>query len=93
MEQTVIRVTIEMVPGGIGEPREMATIEIHNDLEDSLATNGRRGSYKARFSRISQKGKYVGWYDRWGSASGINRNQSGAVYRILHQVLGDFLEK
>lgn len=92
----MIRVTIEMVPGGIeNQKRHMATIEIANDIRETVDTRGRRGSYTARFSRISQFGRSadeVGWYDRMVRISGVNRKQSGAVYRIVHGVLGEFLQ-
>jgi len=88
----VIRVTIEMVPRGIGKPRHMATIEIANDAITSIETQGVRGAYWAKFSRISQRGERLGWYDRIGRVDNINRRQSGAVYRILHGVLESFLE-
>jgi hypothetical protein len=90
----MIRVTIEMVPMGLGTPRHMATIEIANDVATTVATQGRRGDYIAKFSRISQRGrsaKEVGWYDRMGAVRGVSRTSSGAVYRIVHGVLEDFL--
>jgi hypothetical protein len=95
----MIRVTIEMVPFGIGHPRHMATIEIANDRIETIESQGRKGGYVGRFSRISQKGKQPdekggpGWYDRRGRVTGIHRNQSGAVYRIVHGVLQDWLER
>jgi hypothetical protein len=88
----VIRVTIEMVPMGVGKPRHIATIEIANDVDETISTGGRRGTYVARFTRISQRGERLGFYDRGGRVAGANRNQSGAVYRILHDVLDDFLK-
>lgn len=89
----MIRVTIEMVPLGTGPARRMATIEIANDVAETLSTGGRRGSYYARFSRISQRGERLDNYDRIGRVSGISRTTSGAVYRILHGVLADFLRQ
>jgi hypothetical protein len=89
----MIRVTIEMVPLGIdGLKRHMATIEIANDVGETVETKGRRGSYVARFQRISQHGEQLGWYDKHARVTGIRRNQSGAVYRIVHAVLGEFLK-
>lgn len=89
----MIRVTIEMVPLGTGPARHMATIQIANNVEETIRTGGRRGSYLARFSRISQRGEHLDNYDRVGCVGGINRTTSGAVYRILHGVLADFLSK
>ena len=89
----MIRVTIDMIPLGIGEPRHMATIEIVNDVAETVTTGGAKGSYTATFSRISQRGERLGNYDKIARISGINRHRSGAVYRILHQVLGAFLEE
>lgn len=88
----MIRVTIEMVPLGYeNAKRHMATIEIANDVTTTVASGGKKGTYNARFSRISQRGEHLGFYDRTGQVGGINRNQSGAVYRIVHGVLGSFL--
>lgn len=89
----MIRVTIEMVPLATGPARHMATIEIANDIAESIETAGRRGSYFARFSRISQRGEHLDNYDRIGRVTGISRTTSGAVYRILHGVLADFLRQ
>jgi hypothetical protein len=88
----MIRVTIEMVPSGIeARKRHMATIEIHNTVTTSVGTKGRRGDYQAKFSRISQRGEHLGWHDRQVTILNVGRNQSGAVYRILHEALGAFL--
>lgn len=45
----MIRVTVELVPGGIGEPEVLGTAIIANDLVDTLVTEGRRGSYHFEF--------------------------------------------
>jgi hypothetical protein len=90
----MIRVTIEMVPLGFEDSkRHMATIEIANDVATTLNTAGKKGSYNARFSRISQRGEHLGFYDRTGHVDGISRNRSGAVYRIVHGVLASFLDE
>lgn len=89
----MIRVTIDMVPGGIeSRARHMATIEIVNNIVQSVVTQGRTGEYTVKFSRISQHGEHLGWYDRIVNVKGINRRESGAVYRILHKALGEFLK-
>lgn len=88
----MIRVTIEMVPRGLEHfSRHMATIEIHNDVAATVASRGRKGDYIARFSRISQHGEHLGWYDRQVKVHGISRTTSGAVYRILSAALREFL--
>jgi hypothetical protein len=46
----MIRVTIEMIPGGTGEPRHMGTIEIAND---GTGTN-ESGNYKVRLAKFGQ---------------------------------------
>jgi hypothetical protein len=89
----MIRVTIELLPFGIDAlKKHMATIEIANDIEQTAATSGKKGTYVARFSRISQHDEHLGFYDRTGTVKNIARNRSGAVYRILHGVLADFLD-
>lgn len=44
----MIRVTVELVPYGIGEPRVIGQAIIANDLDDTLATDGKKGSYTFR---------------------------------------------
>lgn len=41
----MIRVTLELVPGGIGKPEHLGTIEISNQILRSMA-NSRRGDYE-----------------------------------------------
>jgi hypothetical protein len=41
----MIRVTLELVPGGVGEPEHLGTIEISNQIRRSM-TNSRRADYK-----------------------------------------------
>lgn len=90
----MIRVTIEMVPGGIERrKRHMATIEIQNDIDRTVETIGRRGDYVAKFSHISQTGQQLGWYDRAVHVRNVARYQSGAVYRILQGALNGFFEE
>lgn len=48
----MIRVTIELVPGGIGKPRVLHVIEIWNTLARTLSTRGQtHGDYAYRISR------------------------------------------
>lgn len=53
----MIRVTVELIPGGVGDPLLLAQGEIWNDLEDALATGGRRGSYHWLFRGKRGPGK------------------------------------
>lgn len=43
----MLRVTVELVPGGVGEPVVIGTAIIANDLEQTMV-NRRRGSYRFR---------------------------------------------
>lgn len=43
---SMIRVTIEMIPGGIGAPHHMGTIEIANDATGT----SEKGNYKVRLA-------------------------------------------
>jgi len=47
----MIRVTVELVPYGIGEPVEMGTATITNDGVQTRETEGARGSYTYRFTK------------------------------------------
>lgn len=41
----MIRVTLELVPGGVGEPERLGEIEIHNLVGTTLSSSGKRGDY------------------------------------------------
>ena len=51
----MLRITIEMIPKGVGKPRHLGTIEIANEgLKETsdLFDNGERGTYKVRLSKF-----------------------------------------
>ena len=43
-----LQVTVKLIKGGVGEPEVIASMTLINDLEDSIETGGRRGSYRWR---------------------------------------------
>lgn len=57
----MIRVTLELVPGGIGEPERLGTIDIDNRIARTLMSDGKKGDYgyklkKKRLSVINASG-------------------------------------
>lgn len=46
----MIRVTVELVPGGVGRAEVIAEGVIWNDHQDTVASGGARGSYGYRFA-------------------------------------------
>lgn len=79
----MIKVTVELIPGGVGAPRRLGEARIWNDLEDTLATNGRLGSYEfnirgktSRLLRTSVAGRRV---------RGFRRNKN--VWYLVGEVL------
>lgn len=54
----MIRVTLELVPGGVGEPEHLGTIEIDNQYGRTLATGGKRGDYGYEIQK-KRKGRAV----------------------------------
>lgn len=56
----MIRVTLEIVPSGVGDPQHLGTIEISNDIGRSLETSGRRGNYTYRLWK-KQRRNPNGW--------------------------------
>lgn len=57
----MIRVTLELVPGGVGEPERLGMIEIDNRFALTMLTDGKRGDYgyqlrKKRAGRITHEG-------------------------------------
>ncbi len=75
----MIRVTIEMIPLGIGKPRHLGTIEIANDASGTSNT----GNYDAALSRRDKPAR--AW--RRVRVEGFPRLRLGAydlLYRVLH---------
>jgi len=57
----MIRVTLELVPAGVGEPELLGTIEIGNMIGRTVQSAGKRGDYyyelaKKRRGRLACKG-------------------------------------
>lgn len=57
----MIRVTLELIPGGVGEPELLGTIDIDNRIGRTMATGGKRGDYnyelcKKRKGHVVSKG-------------------------------------
>lgn len=80
----MIRVTLELIPGGFGKPEHLGSIEISNQITRSLA-NSRRGDYEYEIYK-KRKGE-IPW------ASGYLENFPRLSYhpwemirRILNQV-------
>ena len=86
----MIRVTIELLPGGYEAGRKVLGIaEIANDGQDTGATDGRLGSYRVRLSKREPKVNEV-W--RRGQVHGFPRKRLGAwdlVYQALRACVGD----
>lgn len=87
----MIRVTIEMVPGGVGPPRVMHVIEIWNLVATSVQ-NKNFGDYAYRISRkVTKKDSPLVWHKQ-GNLTRFPRGQKNAVH-LLHYVLKDALDK
>jgi hypothetical protein len=79
----VIRVTLELIPGGIGEPEHLGTIEIANNISRTLDTEGRRGTYDARIWK-----KRFRRSDPWGDVTVENfPRRSYHPWNLVRQVL------
>lgn len=86
----MIRVTIEMDPGGLGEGEYvMHVIEISNDVMTSLV-NPRKGSYRYRISRKLVEGQKLSW-SKEGKIHNFPRASKNSV-RLLLAVLKDAYE-
>lgn len=84
----MIRVTIELVPGGIGEPRHMGTAIISNEGARSVRTRGNLGDYSATFSQWGKPNKT--W--KRGRVLGFRRKTRGPwdlLYLALRDAVGD----
>lgn len=78
----MVRVTVELVPRGRGEPRHLGTAEIYNDGSGSRT----RGNYKYR---LFSKSKRV-W--KTGGIEGFPRTQRlgwDLLFRVLRSAVGD----
>lgn len=95
----MIRVTIEMVPGGVGKPYIMHVIEIFNEVGTTLTSGGTHGDYGYRISRkLSPNFRQAptvtlnaGWA-KLGSIKNFNRKNRNAV-QLLVEVLRDAYPK
>lgn len=89
----MIRVTVELIPGGGSTAKHLGTAIISNDLEDSLETDGRRGSYMVKLSKWGKpdcRVKSNVW--RTGRVRNFPRQSRGPwdlLYRALHETVGD----
>lgn len=85
----MIRVTIEMVPGGNERFKYlMHIIEINNDVVGSVLSGGKKGDYHYRISRKFKRGKKIGSivWQREGVLRGFNRSAKNSV-RLLGEIL------
>lgn len=51
----MIRVTLELIPGGVGEPERLGVIEIDNQIGRSIASGGKRGDYYYELQKKRRK--------------------------------------
>lgn len=54
----MIRCTLELIPGGFGEPERLGVIEIDNQIVTSVRSGGRRGDYRYKLQK-KRKGAIV----------------------------------
>ena len=79
----MLRVTIEIIPGGIGEPKHLGTIEIANDGTGT----GDVGNYNAKLSKFGRP--KAAW--RNARVEGFERRRLGAydlLFRVLRHAVG-----
>ena len=85
----MIRVTVELIPKGIGEPRMLGIATISNDGKRSQAMEGRRGSYSVRLSKWTPKQNET-W--KRGRVDDFDRKKRGPwdlLYLALKACVGD----
>jgi hypothetical protein len=82
----MIRVTLELIPGGVGKPEHLGTIEISNQITRSLE-NPRRGDYE--YEIFKKRRGYAPW------ASGLIENfprQSYHPWNLVRRILNQIAE-
>jgi len=80
----VIRVTVELLPGGFEEMKEtLGVAEIANDVQESLESDGERGSYTVELLKWG-KGRRV-W--KKGRVTGFRRRSRGPWDLLLLALL------
>jgi hypothetical protein len=91
----MIRVTIELIPGGIGDPQHLHTIDIWNDMVETKHDRS-KGSYRYLIGRKGARvfGPLRGEEKkgRGGRITGFPRQRLSAV-RLLQRVLNDAYPK
>ncbi|MEG1346734.1 MAG: hypothetical protein RSD49_01680 [Hafnia sp.] len=85
----MLRITIEMIPGGVGTPRHMGTIEIANEgaqqpTEDLFSDPTDRGNYKVRLSKFKSP------KDTWmrGVVRNFDRKNRGPFDLLMQALAG-----
>src|SRR4051812_33702379 len=85
----MIRVTVELVSAlGRGGDRVLGVAEIANDLQRTQATDGARGAYNVRLSKMAPKTKEV-W--KRGRVEDFDRRRRGSwdlLYLALRNIVG-----
>jgi hypothetical protein len=84
----MLRVTIEMIPKGVGEPRHLGTIEIANEgvtqTDDLFRQPSDFGTYKVRLSKFGNpKGNW-----RTGVVKNFNRKNRGPYDLLMRALAG-----
>jgi hypothetical protein len=77
----MIRCTLELIPGGVGEPERLGVIEISNDILTSLK-NPRRGTYSFKLFK-KRKQKYTS--GKIKSFPRLSYHPWNLILRILEQ--------
>lgn len=77
----MIRVTVELIPFGIGEPQKLGEMRIANDGVTSHQTDGRRGSYE--FTVVGKRNELAyGRVENWP-------RKSRHVWRLVAKCLNE----
>lgn len=79
----MIRVTVELVPYGIGKPKHLGTAIIYNDGSGTKQS----GNYKFKLSRRGQPETFI----KSGEVKNFPRLRKNA-WHLLHLVLKEVLE-
>lgn len=80
----MIRCTLELIPGGVGEPELLGVIEIVNELSETFASSGKRGNYTySLYKKIKGRVVYRGVIRKFPR---LAYHPWNLIYEILYQI-------
>lgn len=82
----MIRCTLELIPGGVGEPEHLGIIEIANEIGTTLSTGGKRGDYRFWLYKKRKNVTHPHWCGTVRDFPRLSYHPWNLVRRILNEL-------